>query len=244
LALVKIRQPDGSRLKYVEAFRDPARLVCYPGPDAIRPGRPLVVVEGEFDALCLGEALGDLSVVVTLGSASGRPEPAILAWMLPASRIYIATDADPAGDKAASGWPARTRRVRPPEPFKDWTEAKAGGMDLARWWHDILADRSGQAPSKADASAHEVTDVAGPLTEPSDPWPCDPALLPPPAFGDWPPRAPELSTWPISWRERWGRRANELEEAGERWRYAERIAFIQILAERLIRTPPGPERLG
>ena len=51
LALVKIRQPDGRRPKYAEAFRDPARLVCYPGPEAIRPGRPLVVVEGEFDAL-------------------------------------------------------------------------------------------------------------------------------------------------------------------------------------------------
>jgi hypothetical protein len=139
LALVKIRQPDGRRPKYAEAFRDPARLVCYPGPEAIRAGRPLVVVEGEFDALCLGEALGELAAVVTLGSASARPEAANLVWMLSAAPWFIATDADPAGDKAASGWPARARRVRPPEPFKDWTEAKAAGVDLARWWRDILA---------------------------------------------------------------------------------------------------------
>src|SRR5262249_32255785 len=34
---------------------------------------------------------------------------------------------------------ARARRVRPPEPFKDWTEARQGGVDLSRWWREILA---------------------------------------------------------------------------------------------------------
>ncbi len=84
-------------------------------------------MEGEFDALCLGEALGELAAVVTLGSASARPGPGILGPMLPAVLWFIATDADEAGDKAAAGWPARARRVRPPEPFKDWTEAHQGG---------------------------------------------------------------------------------------------------------------------
>jgi hypothetical protein len=139
LALAKVRQPDGRRPKYAEAFRDPARLVCYPGPEAIRPGRPLIVAEGEFDCLTLGDALGDLASVVTLGSATARPEPAALGRMLAAPRWFVATDADPAGDKAAAGWPARARRVRPPEPFKDWSEAKAAGIDLARWWQEALA---------------------------------------------------------------------------------------------------------
>ena len=139
LALVKIRQPDGRRPKYAEAFRDPARLVCYPGPATIRPGRLLIVTEGEFDSLALGEALGDMAAVVTLGSASARPDPAALGRVLAAPRWFIATDADEAGDKAADGWPARARRVRPPGRFKDWTEAKAAGVDLARWWRDILA---------------------------------------------------------------------------------------------------------
>jgi hypothetical protein len=139
LALVKIRQPDGRRPKYAEAFRDPARVVCYPSPETIRPGRPLVMPEGEFDALALGEALGELAAVVTLGSASVHLSADILARMLKAAPWFVATDADPAGDKAAAGWPARGRRVRPPGSFKDWTEAKAAGIDLARWWRDILA---------------------------------------------------------------------------------------------------------
>jgi hypothetical protein len=56
LALVKIRRPEGSEPKYVEAFRDRPRI--YPGPEVIRPGAPLVVVEGEFDALLLDQELG------------------------------------------------------------------------------------------------------------------------------------------------------------------------------------------
>src|SRR5262249_52081185 len=120
-------------------FRDSSRVLIYPGPQVIRPGRPLIVVEGELDALCLGAALGELAAVVTLGSASARPATEILATMLGAPLWYIATDNDAAGDKAAEGWPARARRVRPPTPFKDWTETRQGGVDLCRWWADILA---------------------------------------------------------------------------------------------------------
>jgi hypothetical protein len=143
--LVKLRQPDGCRPKYAEAFRDPVRLACYPNPETVRPGRPLVIVEGEFDALLLGQALGERAAVVTLGSASsGRRNgtgigSAILGRLLSAAPWYIATDADPAGDNAAAGWPASARRVRPPGFYKDWTEAAADGVDLARWWGDILA---------------------------------------------------------------------------------------------------------
>jgi hypothetical protein len=38
------------------------------------------------------------------------------------------------------------KRVRPPEPFKDWTEAKAGGVDLRRWWSEVLAGKPNPPP--------------------------------------------------------------------------------------------------
>ena len=137
LALVKIRQPEGDKPRYVEAYRERPRI--YPGPEAIRPGAPLVIAEGEFDALLLGQELEELAAVVTLGSASStRPEPASLALMLPAPVWYLATDADAAGEKAASEWPGRTRRARPPAPDNDWTEAAQAGIDLRRWWIDRL----------------------------------------------------------------------------------------------------------
>src|SRR5271166_3745164 len=91
LALVKIRQPEGRKPKYAEAFRDRPRV--YPDPAVIEPGRPLVVVKGEFDALLLGQELRDLAAVVTLGSASSRPDLATRSEMLAAAPWFIATDA-------------------------------------------------------------------------------------------------------------------------------------------------------
>jgi len=132
LALVKIRQPEGRKPKYVEAYRD--RPGIYPDPAFIEPGGPLVIVEGELDALLLGQELRDLAAVVTLGSASSHPDLAARAEMLAACPWYIATDADEAGDKAALGWPAAARRVRPPGAFKDWTKATQAGMNLRCWW--------------------------------------------------------------------------------------------------------------
>ena len=37
-----------------------------------------------------------------------------------------------------------------------------------------------------------------------------------------------LASWTDDWRERWGRRANELEESGLSWRDAEGRAFVEI----------------
>jgi hypothetical protein len=40
-----------------------------------------------------------------------------------------------------------------------------------------------------------------------------------------------LATWPDSWRERWGRRANELEDSGIPWRDAEGRAFVETWSQ-------------
>jgi hypothetical protein len=37
-----------------------------------------------------------------------------------------------------------------------------------------------------------------------------------------------VAEWPVEWRERWGRRANALEEKGLSWRDAEAQAFIDV----------------
>ncbi len=143
LALVKIRRlGDFKGAKYIEAYRD--RPGIYPSPAVIKPGKPLILTEGEFDALLLGQALGDLAAVVTLGSASAAPEAGILGRMLTATPWFIATDSDCAGNKAASGWPGRAIRVKPPVG-KDWTDAAQYGVELGhdgvnlrRWWIDRL----------------------------------------------------------------------------------------------------------
>jgi hypothetical protein len=40
-----------------------------------------------------------------------------------------------------------------------------------------------------------------------------------------------VAEWPVDWRERWGRRANDLEEQGLSWRDAEAQAFIEVWKE-------------
>jgi hypothetical protein len=37
-----------------------------------------------------------------------------------------------------------------------------------------------------------------------------------------------VAGWPVTWREQWGRRANELEETGLFWRDAEAQAFVEV----------------
>ncbi|MGP0062544.1 MAG: CHC2 zinc finger domain-containing protein [Isosphaeraceae bacterium] len=145
LALVKVRQTMGRQPKYVEAFRDRPRV--YPSLSMVRAGAPLILVEGEFDALLLGQELAGLAAVVTSGSASSAHDG--LAWDLcGAAPIFAAHDADEAGDRAASRWPSRTIRVRPPAPDKDWTEAAQSGVDLRRWWSDRIGAEPATHPGE------------------------------------------------------------------------------------------------
>ena len=132
-----IRQPDGRKPRYVQAFAD--RPTVYPDVAAVRPDRPLIAVEGELDALLLGQELAGLAVTITLGSAARRAESAAYWAVAGCPVCFAAHDADEAGDRAAA-WPRRAVRVRPPAG-KDWTEARQAGIDLRRWWiENVLAD--------------------------------------------------------------------------------------------------------
>ena len=135
LARIKIRRIDDGKPKYAEAYSD--RPLIYPDPAVIRPGKPLIVCEGEFDCMLLAQQLPEASVI-TLGSASARTDPAVLSRMLSSPRWFVALDADQAGDSAASKFPARAIRVRPPD--KDWGEVHAGGANRIRYlWGRYLS---------------------------------------------------------------------------------------------------------
>jgi len=121
------RPADKPVPKYLEIFRD-GSPVLYPSTEAIQPGRPVVLSEGEVDALLVGQELGDRDAVVTLGSASSKPTPEVLALLRSSPLWIVATDADQAGDRAAGLWDRfpRSRRVRPPVG-KDWGDAHRDG---------------------------------------------------------------------------------------------------------------------
>ena len=91
------------------------------------------IVEGEFDALLLGQELADLAAVVTLGvhrpAPRDRPSgdvgrPPVVSW--PTMPTTLATR-PPRG-----GRPVRPSQA--PGPCKDWTEAFLYPINLRRWW--------------------------------------------------------------------------------------------------------------
>jgi hypothetical protein len=161
--MVKIRDPDAPKeSRYKQVFSD--RATIYPGREAIRPGWLLIIGEGELDALLLGQELDDLAAVVTLGSSSAQPGPDILMAMLVAPVWYTAHDADKAGDLAASKWPPRARRVRPPDGVKDWTELWQSGFNSIRYhwgrylpmslpWEVLASQRWGPALTESQGAA-------------------------------------------------------------------------------------------
>lgn len=64
-----------------------------------------------------------------------------------------------------------------------------------------------------------VTAIAHPRHQPEPP---APKVVHPPAYRN------VVAGWSEDWRERWGRRANELEDSGLSWRDAEAQAFAEV----------------
>ena len=113
LARVKVRRLGLSKgARYIEAFASGPRV--YPGPEAIRPGTPLIIVEGEFDCMLMQQEVEHLASVATFGSASSRPDPSLWLTIARCSEVFVALDGDDAGDRAAAEWGGRSIRVRPP----------------------------------------------------------------------------------------------------------------------------------
>ena len=115
LGLVKIRRPAGFKPKYVQVFRDRPGLFSGSGP--IRSDLPLIAVEGELDALLLGQLVGDLANVVTVGSASDHPDKPSYFAMAYCPRHFAATDSDDPGERGAVVWSQR-RSASGPRPAR------------------------------------------------------------------------------------------------------------------------------
>jgi DNA primase len=97
-----------------------------------------LITEGEFDAMLAYRFTGDLSGVVTLGSASARLADTWLTELLPLARMLVAYDADAAGARGADAWSALSSRVKravlPDEPpVKDITDYYCAGGDIRQW---------------------------------------------------------------------------------------------------------------
>ncbi len=109
---------------------------------------PLVVVEGELDAILLAQECPDINIAV-LGSAGRKANPKSHHdfWQVidRAQTAFVCLDNDEAGQKAMGWWLEQWKHtipLPPPGGYKDPTEAKLAGHDLRQWLLDAF-DREG-----------------------------------------------------------------------------------------------------
>lgn len=114
--------------------------------DALLPGRPAVLLEGEIDCLSVVQAAGDLAAPVATGSVSGARRPRWLARLARASTVLVALDADPAGDTNARYWLQLLPNARRWRPFwADPNQMARDGVDLRAWIKAGLPATAGRA---------------------------------------------------------------------------------------------------
>jgi len=106
------------------------------GADRLRAGeRPLLLCEGERDALLAIQELSDLVDVATFGGAGRRCLGHWLLWLLPYRSILAAYDADAAGGRGTAylaSLSGRVQGIRVPHG-EDLTGFHAEGGDLRAW---------------------------------------------------------------------------------------------------------------
>ena len=97
--------------------------------------RPVIITEGEFDALSIAQEAGhDVSVVAT-GSTEGSHTARWIAALARKDMVLVAFDAEEKGDKAAQWWMDRLENAHRLRPW--WNDANQmlqDGIDLLNDW--------------------------------------------------------------------------------------------------------------
>ncbi len=139
---LKVRSLDPADDTKYRQLTDGAQSAALYNADAIQPGKPVFIVEGEFDAALIIQVAGDLVTPVTVGSASNSISD---RWrsQLDQSPIMLATDNDTAGNKARDRLTEQfpSARIAPalPDGIKDVTDYWKAGGDVRQWVIDALA---------------------------------------------------------------------------------------------------------
>ncbi len=156
---VKIRHGEG-RPKYSH-LRGGFQRLFVASPIAI--GSYLVVCEGEFDALVLGQAVGDALAIATMGSCSTLPGAHDQALIGLADLVIVAYDNDESGRAGAhnlAGVLGQGCRLADLPQYKDINEAYLGGFDFWAWLRPYLQPVQGtfEWAARVGALVREVND--------------------------------------------------------------------------------------
>ena len=136
------------------------------------PGRPVVLVEGEFDALHIASAAGDLCTPVATGSISCSQRAQHVALLKTASCVLVAYDNEdtPQVRRACQWWTDRlpnAARWKPIGAGNDACDMHRAGLDTRAWIEAGIRYLEG-APAAAEPPGD--TGRPGPLQPPRIRW--------------------------------------------------------------------------
>lgn len=142
---IKVRRSAGE-LRYQQASGGNVKGCLYLA-DHIQPGLPIIITEGEFDALIAWQVGGKNLSPASIGSASNRRiNPRWYGKLLAAPRIWVCMDSDQAGVKAAAeiSLLSSTVQVVQVPDGKDMTEfyLNAGKPPVREWLRQLSEQRA------------------------------------------------------------------------------------------------------
>lgn len=102
--------------------------------DEVTAGRPIVLVEGEFDAWTIIQNTHDIAWAVATGSTTGARHPKWIARLIACRIVLVAYDSDDAGEQAAKYWTATLPNAIRWRPYwGDANDMQRDGADTRSW---------------------------------------------------------------------------------------------------------------
>jgi DNA primase len=124
--------------------------------------RPVILVEGEFDALSIAQECGHHVAVCATGTTEGSRITRWLAALAVKDMVLVAFDAEESGDKAADWWLKRLENARRLRPFwKDANQMLQDGVDLLNEWIVPTIDSVLYGPSSVPVPSGDVCHGCG-----------------------------------------------------------------------------------
>lgn len=170
------RLPEGNDLslpvpkgrKYL-AFAGSERGHGYPWPEAMMPGKPALLCEGELDGLTAWQEAGWLANAVSFGGASQtRLSDDARAFLARCPDWLLLFDFDDAGDRAAKEllrrYPGRARRLYLPPGVNDLNDLHRSGASVRDWLRSEFARFGWPDPDDPATAAARPIRVHNPET--------------------------------------------------------------------------------